>query len=391
VFLPGDRRPLSRSPLATHPAPQLLIVGASTRAAAFSALRAGFQPVCCDQFADADLAAVAQVIRTPASADAVLAASEEWCDLPVVYVGGVENQWELVQALESRGRLLGNPVDVLQTVRNPLKVAETLQSMRLPCLPVCGAENPPPADGTWMLKPLASGGGRGIVRWTESSRNSVTRQRPHYFQARAEGAPYSAVFIAREGVGDVRFVGMTEQLVGLAECGAPEHHWCGNIGPVALSVGVESTIRRLANFLKWKFELRGLFGIDFIVTADDKVAMTEINPRYTASVEILEFATGLSLMIEHIACFADIPADHAAAEWKPATQPVLGKLVHFNTAAPRRVAMTQPLGTPWEWPTLADVPANEHPIGTGEPICTFYAAARTMQECRAQLLSAPKP
>ena len=41
----------------------LLILGASTRAAAFSALRAGLAPRCVDFFADRDLAAVCPVER----------------------------------------------------------------------------------------------------------------------------------------------------------------------------------------------------------------------------------------------------------------------------------------------------------------------------------------
>ena len=46
--------------------PSLLIFGASVRAAAFSALRAGLQPWCADLFADADLRARCPTIRVPA-------------------------------------------------------------------------------------------------------------------------------------------------------------------------------------------------------------------------------------------------------------------------------------------------------------------------------------
>ncbi len=42
--------------------PRLMILGASTRAAAQSAVRAGFQPVCADHFADEDLFEVAEVL-----------------------------------------------------------------------------------------------------------------------------------------------------------------------------------------------------------------------------------------------------------------------------------------------------------------------------------------
>ena len=45
--------------------PNLLIFGASVRAAAFSALRAGLQPWCADLFADADLRARCPTIQVP--------------------------------------------------------------------------------------------------------------------------------------------------------------------------------------------------------------------------------------------------------------------------------------------------------------------------------------
>ena len=41
---------------------RLLILGASTRAAAAIAVRAGFDPVCADRFGDEDLRRIAEVI-----------------------------------------------------------------------------------------------------------------------------------------------------------------------------------------------------------------------------------------------------------------------------------------------------------------------------------------
>ena len=46
----------------------VLIIGASTRAAAFSALRAGLTPRCLDYFADRDLAAICTVDRVESGA-----------------------------------------------------------------------------------------------------------------------------------------------------------------------------------------------------------------------------------------------------------------------------------------------------------------------------------
>jgi predicted ATP-grasp superfamily ATP-dependent carboligase len=53
-----------------------------------------------------------------------------------------------------------------------------------------------------------------------------------------------------------------------------------------------------------EFGLRGLFGIDFMV--DDAVAwLTEVNPRYTASVEVFESALGISLLGDHVQASAE--------------------------------------------------------------------------------------
>ena len=52
-------------PLTTSHRPPLVIVGASARAAAQSALRAGYEPWCIDLFADRDLRAFASVQRCP--------------------------------------------------------------------------------------------------------------------------------------------------------------------------------------------------------------------------------------------------------------------------------------------------------------------------------------
>ena len=53
------------------------------------------------------------------------------------------------------------------------------------------------------------------------------------------------------------------------------------------------------------FGLIGLFGVDLILR-DDVPWPVEVNPRYTASVEVLELALGRSLLADHArACDAE--------------------------------------------------------------------------------------
>lgn len=378
---------ISTPPSSEDEGRRLIIVGSSARAAAFSALRAGFAPACVDQFADADLQAAARCRKAQRFAD-VAEGLGEFGASPVLYTGGLENHPELLEKLASERSLLGNPAGVIRQVRDPFALAEALKQGRMPHLELRCGDDPPPRDGTWLLKPIRSAGGRGIVRWTEEAGNSPTLRGPHYFQRVAQGTACSGVFVAREGAGDVQFVGLTEQLVGEQELGAPPFAWCGNIGPIALPVRAEHAVRRMANYFKWKFQLRGLFGIDFIADGE-QVWLTEVNPRYTGSVELLEFATGQNLVASHAACFGvEAPAP---AMWTPLPDMWLAKGVVY---APREMEIER---TPRftaegyrEWPVMADIPAAGTTIAAGEPVCMVYARAGSVGDCREALFAAAR-
>ncbi len=367
----------------TFPRPRVLILGASTRAAAFSALRAGFEPVCIDQFADADLRAVANVRPVESlsltardeSGGSVLAALQEFADLPVIYAGGMENQPQLLELIERDRTIWGASRAAIEAVRNPLRLAAEMVELKQRMLPVAPADRPPPRDGTWVIKPLASAGGRGISVWDESAGN-VPLAGPHYFQQRVTGRVYSALFLAELEAGDVRFVGLTRQLVGCPELHAGPFAWCGNIGPVFLPVEAEFLVRRWGNILKWKFGLTGLFGVDFMVDDAGVPWLLEVNPRLTGSVEVLELACGLSLLADHVAAF-DVEAATSALEF--AALPNVESDERFGRAilyAPHQLRSHIPLPNPVDWeavPAVADIPEFGSVIEAGQPVCSVYA------------------
>src|SRR5262249_35644735 len=76
---------------------KVLIVGASVRAAAFSALRAGLHPECADLFADADLQRRCPAVRVRGRyPHAFLEWIESAPSVPWLYTGGLENHPSLV-------------------------------------------------------------------------------------------------------------------------------------------------------------------------------------------------------------------------------------------------------------------------------------------------------
>ena len=368
----------------------LLIVGASTRAAAFSARRAGFHPICLDLYADADTQMAATVHAVSDYPAGIPNALNGYAGLPCLYVGALENSPGVLDALAERSELLGNRAEPLENVRDPQHLASVLSEIRLPMLAVQPADDPPPRDGTWLIKPLRSAGGRRIAIWDE---DAVALDEPHYFQQRVSGNSYSALFVAPPDRRDVRFVGITGQLTGVAELNARPFAWCGSVGPETLPVTVEHLIRRVGNFLSWRLDLCGLFGIDFVLDDQQQPWLTEVNPRYTGSAEVLEHALGLTLLRDHCAAFGLELPDACSP---PAGVPAMGKFILYSDrdlVAPDPSEWLQPE----EWlhadcwqaaPRIADIPAPGSRIAAGDPLCTIFTTGSVPVECLEQMPSA---
>src|SRR5215472_7164950 len=135
---------LSLSRAATAPQP-VLILGASTRAAAQSAIRAGLVPVCGDQFADADLRAIARVIEIADYPRGAVRAAHQVPGCPWMYTGGWENHPRLVGALSAARPLWGNGAEVLGRVRSPWAVARALAQWGLAACRLVPPGATPPA------------------------------------------------------------------------------------------------------------------------------------------------------------------------------------------------------------------------------------------------------
>ena len=187
------------------PIARVLIAGASARAFAESAARAGYEVVAVDGFGDLDLQRCARTVLPGRDAGGRLstrlvarAARRVPCDA-VAYVGPLENHPGCVRALArgggSGGRdLWGNPPGVLTRARDPLRLTAVLVAGGI--LPpnvhtdrhLTPLPRPGRGGGRWIVKPLASGGGHGITRWRGGTRLPPGTS----LQERIAGAPGAA-------------------------------------------------------------------------------------------------------------------------------------------------------------------------------------------------------
>ena len=347
-------------------------MGGSTRAAAWSALRAGLRPICADLFADLDTRQVAKIVPVrdfPASLpeDVANVQADGW-----FYTGGLENHPDIIERMlrpdAPYGPLWGTPPAALRLVRDPFWLAETLRRASLPALDVRPESSPPPADGTWLQKPLASAGGRAIRVW---DRKAASRDfgEPHYFQAfQQQGDSDSAIFFA--GGGTVEWQGATSGWTG-HESSRPPHpfSYCGSEGPTAFPGKSRLILQQMAETIVRASGVVGLFGIDFQF---DGITpwIVELNPRYTASVEVLELMRRRSLLRVPGDIGSSIPTfvgNNEPSQW-------VRKVVLYADrpfVAPD-FSRLQRDSDPWRVPYVADVPVEGTLIETGWPICSVF-------------------
>ncbi|MDP1797908.1 MAG: ATP-grasp domain-containing protein [Planctomycetaceae bacterium] len=399
---------------ATADRPRLLITGASTRAAAWSAIRAGFFPVCADRFGDEDLRQIAEVhdydqVHTqfdggkPAIvATARIRISERNWTVEELFRGEDEGP----QLKKYLGPLLGpdamrsNKAD--SAIPNMLRDAglpflkekprfEVLPSSDASRLGYVRASVPPAADGTWIEKSIyGSGGGYGVRLWDADAAGTGPLDWSTYFQEYRSGQPMSAIFLTdSQATLAVELIGLTEQLIGDQTAAAPTRFtYCGNIAPVSLPDEATAVVKKIGAVLAAKLELRGIFGVDFIWDGTTPWVI-EVNPRYTASCELLELGHGRALLRDHwqawlpnepLSPLGDMPPKPRAG--------VIGKLILYarsEVAAPDLSRFLRPRSA-WTIPFLADIPRVGTRFSPGEPMCTVFATAHNAAECRQKLV-----
>jgi predicted ATP-grasp superfamily ATP-dependent carboligase len=142
---------------------------------------------------------------------------------------------------------------------------------------------------------------------------------------------------------------------------------------------------RLGDVLTKAFSLRGFFGVDFI-EKDGVPWPVEINPRYTAGVEVLERATGSCLFSCHREVFSGVRDQYSVLSTRYSTG-LCGKAILFA-----KEPLDFPSAGPWqeslhhswlqpEGPEYADIPHPGCPIKRGQPVLTLFAHAAEEADC----------
>jgi predicted ATP-grasp superfamily ATP-dependent carboligase len=201
----------------------------------------------------------------------------------------------------------------------------------------------------------------GVEPWTGQGSDEPADA---YFQRRIPGLPCAALFVAARG--RAVLLGVSEQLLG------PSFLYRGSIGPLVLTFAQRETWQRIGMALADRFALQGLFGVDAIVDALGQVWPVEVNPRYTASVEVLERAFAIATIGWHVTACRDgrlpeLPQPNASIS--------CGKRI---VLAPADVCISAEQSARWlasseGWPCLADIPQGGTQVREGQPLLSLLA------------------
>jgi predicted ATP-grasp superfamily ATP-dependent carboligase len=346
---------------------KVLVIGMSARAVAQSSARAGYETAALDSFGDRDLlkAASWQTLDKRdfsrfSSVPELRGIGADWA----VFASGVENRPQMIDELESAGlRVLQSSSEAIRRCRdldelgdfcakNKIGRPRTMRGNDIGNLPA----------GKFLVKHEKSGAGIGVRVW-----DGAEIKRGEYLQELAEGIPVSAVFLSdgREAV----LCGISRQLAGEPSLGARGFSWCGNIMPYWMPPQApgwkDALIDRFtaaARAAVSEFGLAGASGMDFMC-CEDGLYLLEINPRISASFELVELIRGVNIFELHVAALEGrLPRENFPGLLDG---PYRGKGIVY---APRD--LVAPDTGEWYNRSRRDIPHPGAPLPEASPICT---------------------
>ena len=362
-------------------AERIVIAGIATRALAESASKAGYACVSIDAFGDLDQKArvdnvgLLRDLKRAYSPMAVVSVARRQQAEACAYVSNLENHPRAVRRLAEGRRLLGNTPETLERARDFRALSQAVGR--------AGARTPRTAGpretgslppGNWLRKPRRGGGGSGIGRWTPGEAVGPLE----IVQEEISGVVGSVSFVA-DGSRSLR-LGFCQGLAGDPAFGATGFRYCGNLHPLLLEPALEDRLDTVVEEVTRSFALKGLNGLDFVVR-DGEVFILELNPRYSASMELIERRLGISLFEAHVgSCGGTLPRLPKA----PSNGATFGKAVLW---ASRRLVMGDTralLGSD----EVRDVPFPGETVPKGRPICTVFARGADGAACYGGLVRA---
>lgn len=341
----------------------MLVAGFATRHVAQSARRAGYTVYAVDHFCDQDLTwctedctAFDEVAELPEKITEF--AARHPVDALVVTSGA--------EAVGTAIPLCGTPPQKVERFLDKLEIQRFFEGLDVPVPPLSGSDHYPV-----MVKPRRGAGGwrNAVVRTEEELRRweETWPDVPYVAQALVDGVPSSVSCVA-DGR-RARAIAVNRQI--LRGNGESAHGFAGSVTPFSHPLAGEMIA--CAERIAAASGCVGSVGIDFM--AGEKPWAIEINPRFQATLDTVELATGESVFAMHMdACRGVLPAA------RPAARRVAVRRILFAERNMRLDADLSVLA-----PRIADIPWPGTEFEEGHALVSAYGCAETEAAAYADL------
>lgn len=278
----------------------IVVVGTNVRNVAQSARKAGYTVYALTYYDDEDFKLYAEVEKVPEDKRIAKERVEQLAEslgTKVVLSTGYED-------LNIRDDLvLGHPPREAARVKDKLKFYRTLEKAGVPYPQLI---DPNEADERLevICKPRMGGGGEKAFIANPDSPDSLNSLESLEFldedyicQRYVEGPACSVSIMAGR---DKTVVAVNEILVGWKEMNAEGFTYSGNVTPFSnklTEAGYKELVRTAIETVEL-FNLQGSVGVDLIVS--DKPYVLEINPRFQASVDSIEWSHDINIFRLHV-------------------------------------------------------------------------------------------
>ena len=351
--------------------PPILIFAQSGRFLAQEAIQAGYNTVwVADCFADLDLQTVAsRWSKLPPFSQLdplnllnylTKLAQDEPCQL--ICGSGIEQFYPVLSQLPENILLIGNTAATINIIKTPSLFFPLLSQLNLP-YPETQFERPKIKDN-WLVKSMVGMGGEHIQPLGQAELPENI-----YFQHYINGTSASALFLA-DGQ---KALLLTINTQWLAPCENSPYRLGGIETPFELSATNQQLLESAINCISNSTGLLGLNSIDFIITAEDELLFLEVNPRLSASCELI--ADRVPILQYHInACNGQLPDIKIySSEKKHVLQYVYA-------------ASTLTIPETIIWPEQChDLPETGTLIEVGQPVCTIRVMGDNSADCQHRL------
>jgi predicted ATP-grasp superfamily ATP-dependent carboligase len=341
----------------------ILVVGFSTRHVVQSAFKAGYVTYAVDHFCDQDLFWYTRDRMRFEELDEIPECVRVLCErYPVDFIVVTSG----AEQLQSRIPRLGTPPDRLGRFLDKQEMHRFFEEQGIPSPSLM-------AEGTFpvMAKPTRGAGGwRNRILRNNEEKEAWLREFPDIpviYQNIVEGIPASVSCIS-DGKRAVA-IAANEQL--LRETEGTPYGYAGSVTPI--SHPFREAMLLLAEKAVAASGCTGSVGVDFILS--DRVWAIEINPRFQATLDTVEMATGTNLFRLHAqACIGGIPKQ------RPETRRHAARAILF---AERDFTLSADLSR--FAPTVADIPWPGTSFEEGNALVSVFGYGSTRDAAEKML------